>query len=347
MPCRRIAGALVAAAVAAAAATAESAAALPSAEHAFVIPGANFDAWAPALLEPTDPWATDGPRTPLLNANYYQCGCAVAIIRYPRSAGPLFGPGAPYADESLAIGAGKVVDNVKAAGGRSVVSGLSLGAMTADVAQRTLDADPNRPAASDLTFVVAGDPSRVTPLSTGIGSYLPVGFHVPVLGWTVTRPPSDSAYDTVVVVGEYDLAADFPDRPWNLLADLNAVVGFQYGHSEAALSSPADIPPANIAMTSNGRATTTTYLVPSTELPLLKPFDGILPPSVIASANRVLKPLVDRGYSRYDAVTGNRAPYLQPTDGLPRLRVRTERPQKHGARAVTGQANRGLGRPGR
>jgi hypothetical protein len=290
-------------------------------DSSFVLGGATADAWAPAILEPRDPWGTNGRLVPLINANYYDCaGCSAAVIRYPRTAGPLFGPCAPFADESIAIGAGKAVAEVRDAAGTSVISGLSLGAMTADAAQHALDADPTRPAASDLAFIVAGDPSRVTPLTTGIGSFLPVGFRIPVLGWTVTRPPSESTYDTVVVVGEYEWAADFPDRPWNLLADLNSLVAFNYTHSEASLTDPADVPAENIVTTTNGKgATTTTYLVPSPELPLLKPFDKILAPPVIAAANKVLKPMVDRAYSRYDATTGNQAPHLQPTDGLPKL----------------------------
>ena len=141
-----------------------------------------------------------------------------------------------------------------------------------------------------------------------------------MLGWTVTRAPSESTYDTVVVVGEYEWAADFPDRPWNLLADLNALVGFTYTHSEASLTDLADVAPEYIRTTTNSTgATTMTYLVPTPEVPLLKPFDKILAPSVIAAANSVLKPIVDRGYSRYDTVTGNHTPYLQPTDGLPKL----------------------------
>ncbi|WP_371068093.1 PE-PPE domain-containing protein, partial [Salmonella enterica] len=101
-------------------------------------------------------------------------------------------------------------------------------------------------------------------------------------GWTVNRPASDSNYDTVVVVGEYDLMADFPDRPWNVLADLNAIAGFQLNHSVASLSKPSDVPAAFITTTTNGTgATTTTYLVPSPVLPLLTVFDRLLPEPVI------------------------------------------------------------------
>lgn len=309
-------------------------------DNAFAIPGASADAWAPALLDRLDPWSTDGRLAPLINAHYYDCGgCTPVVVRYPRTAGPLFGPGAPFADESIAIGAGIAIDEVIAAEGPSVISGLSLGSITADAAQQALDGDPHRPDPSRLTFIVAGDPSRVTPLSTAIGSFAPAGWRIPLLGWTATRPSSDSVYDTVVVVGEYDIFADFPDRPWNLLALLNAVAGTAYMHSHSALSSPTDVPPANITTTTNGAgATTTTYLVPSPVLPMIRPFELILPDRFITAANNVLKPIVDRGYSRYDAQTGNRMPYLEPTDRFPKLvrsSLAVQRPQISRAAAAS------------
>ena len=166
---------------------------------------------------------------------------------------------------------------------------------------------------------MSGDASRITPVSTGIGAFLPEGFRIPLLGWTVTRPEDDSEYNTVVVVGEYDFTADFPDRPWNLLALANSLVGFAYSHGLSALTDPDDVPEENITVTTNEKgATTTTYLVPQPTLPLLKPFSGVAP-RVVEAANNVLKPIVDRGYSRNDVENGNRMPYLQPTDGLPRL----------------------------
>lgn len=317
-----ITGAVLAATVALGVGADPASAAVPVlADNALVIPGADASGWAPEILAPLNPWAPGGAYLPLINARYYDCGgCAVSIVDYPRTAGPLYGPFAPYADESIAIGSASVLTGLLGTTGDTVVAGLSLGAMTADVAQRALDSDPNRPPADRVTFVVAGDPTRATPLSTGIGSFLPVGFGVPVLGWTVTRPDRESPYDTVVIVGEYDVFADFPDRPWNLLAVLNAVVAFNYTHSEAALSDPAAIPAENITTQTNSTgATTTTYLVPRPELPLVSQFRGLLPEPILAAANGFLKPLVDRGYSRYDTLTGNRAPHLRPTDGLPVL----------------------------
>ena len=299
-----------------------AAAALPAADSVFILQGASPDAWAPEILGRIDPWATGGQLGRAIDANYYHCssGCTVSEIPYPRTAGPVFGPNAPFADQSIAIGVDLTEKAIHDADGQVVVAGLSLGSMTADAVQRSLDANPGRRPPAQMTFIVSGDPSRVTPFSTGIGAFFPPGFRIPVVGWTANRPPSDSAYDTVVVVGEYDVTADFPDRPWNLLALANGILGFDYTHGASSLSSPSEVPPQNIRVTTNAKGgTTTTYLWPSPVLPMLRPLTGVLPESVIDGVNSVLKPIVDRAYSRNDAITGNRLPYLQPTDGLPRL----------------------------
>ena len=112
-------------------------------DNVFILPGASPDSWAPRILGRIDPWATTNPRVRRIDANYYSCGspCDLRVIRYPRTAGPLFGPNAPYADESIADG----VDMTKTAinaDGQIVVAGLSLGSITADAVQRSLDAGP-------------------------------------------------------------------------------------------------------------------------------------------------------------------------------------------------------------
>ena len=38
----------------------------------------------------------------------------------------------------------------------------------------------------------------------------------------------------------------------------------------------------------------------------------------------MLRPIAEKGYSRYDSVTGNRMPYLEPTDGFPELVVASD-----------------------
>ena len=299
-------------------------AALPDvtkADHVFILPGASADSWAPRILGRLDPWSTTNPRVLRIDENYYSCGsasppCDLRLIAYPRTAGPLFGPNALYADESIAEGVDMTKEAIDPSDGPIVVAGLAGEHHGRRGSAESLDAGPP---ITRVTFIVSGDPSRVTPFSAGIGSFLPEGFRIPLLGWTVTRPEANSNYDTVVVVGEYDITADFPDRPWNVLALANSVIGFEYSHSPSALSSPTAVPEENIRVTTNDKgATTTTYLVPQPTLPLLRPFSGVAP-RVISAANNILKPIVDRGYSRNDVKNGNLAPYLKPTDGLPQL----------------------------
>ena len=73
--------------------------------------------------------------------------------------------------------------------------------------------------------MIVADPLR----PGGILSGLPAGLLLPILDYT-TRSVPDSQYDIVVLKQEYDGIADFPDRPWNLLADANALAGIVYLH---------------------------------------------------------------------------------------------------------------------
>ncbi len=311
--------------------------ALPVAAKAFILPGASGDAWAPQILDQIDRWASDGSLVPQIDANYYSCGsgCTISVIPYPRTAGPLFGPNAPYADQSIAIGVNMTDQALQNATGPSLVAGLSLGSITADAVQASLVDNPDAPPPSQLTFIVSGDPSRDTPQTMGLGTLAPAGLYIPVLGWTVTRPPADSQYNTVVIVGEYDGSSDFPDRPWNLLADANAVTGMFCGcvHGPSALTSPSQVPPQNITVTTNANgATTTTYLVPTPTLPLVQPLQQIgVPAPIVNTLNTALTPIVEAGYSRNDAADGINAPYLQPTNGLPELVI----PSQQAAPKVT------------
>ncbi len=68
------------------------------------------------------------------------------------------------------------------------------------------------------------------------------------------------------------MIADFPDRPDNLLALANTLVGEATGHTAVAFTDPSMVPPQNIRTTVNSRgATTTTYLIPERHLPLVVP----------------------------------------------------------------------------
>ena len=60
------------------------------------------------------------------------------------------------------------------------------------------------------------------------------GLYVPILDWSFNGPaPTDTQFDTVVINRQYDFFADFPLYPINLVADLNAFLGFIYVHTYA------------------------------------------------------------------------------------------------------------------
>ncbi|MDH6246030.1 PE-PPE domain-containing protein [Mycobacterium sp. OTB74] len=293
-----------------------------------VLPGAA-GTWS---FLPQSAFGIGGANNPYIDANYYSCagGCTVSLIPYPRTVGPLFGPNAPSGNKTIAVGVSLTEQSITdPAHDPVVVAGLSLGSVTADALQHYYDTHPaDAPPPSRVTFIVSGDPTRATPQTMGLATYLPAETTIPVFGYTVNRPDTQSPYNTVVVVGEYDGWADFPDRPWNLLADVNAVAGMAHVHSNSSLSSPDGVPPQNITVTTNSTgATTTTYLVPTPTLPLLQPLAQLgVPAPAVTTLNTALKPLVDAGYSRNDTATGVHAPYLQPTNGLPRLVVPAPKP---------------------
>lgn len=162
---------------------------MPETDNVFILPGASPDAWAPRLLGRIDPWSADNPASG--GSTRTNTTANRRVVLYPRTAGPGFGPNVPYADESIAIGVDLTTEEIHKAEGPMLVACLSLGSITADAVQRAIDADPERPDPDQLTFIVSGDASRITPVSTGIGAFLPEGFRIPLLGWTVTRPEDD------------------------------------------------------------------------------------------------------------------------------------------------------------
>ena len=66
----------------------------------------------------------------------------------------------------------------------------------------------------------------------------------------------------MVVNGEYDGWADFPDRPWNLVSLVNALLGIAYVHGGyETIPGGLDlstVPPANITTSTNSLGGTTT-----------------------------------------------------------------------------------------
>ncbi len=203
--------------------------------------------------------------------------------------------------ESVVVGADNLDRVIRDDAGQTVGLGLSEGAMVLDAEKARLAEDPSAPPREKLSFVAIGPPAS----HHGFGQSMltevfPAGTFVPVLEYTMPAAV-DSQYDTTVVVTAYDGIADYPDRPENLLAVLNAFAGASFLHTPTAFTGPADVPARNVIATTNSRGgTTTTYLVPSRHLPLTMPLRLAGFDDIADQLDPVLGPMIDAGYSRND-----------------------------------------------
>jgi len=195
--------------------------------------------------------------------------------------------------------------------------GLSQGNLALDQEQARLADDPKAPPPDRLQFTTIGDPvgTHAFGASFASGIFKP-GDRIPIVGYTMPQQV-DSQYDTNRIVAAYDGFGDFPDRPDNLLADVNATLASTIVHTPAAFTRPDDVPPQNIRTTVNARgAKTTTYLVPVNHLPLTLPLrylgwsDGL-----VNQIDAALQPQIDAGYSRNDDVF-SRPVSVDPVNGM-------------------------------
>jgi hypothetical protein len=228
-------------------------------------------------------------------------GTTPKVVKYPATAGLLSGFFKPTADQSMAIGQRALntdIFNATSNGQTVVVAGESLGAMTIDREEAYLATAPNAPSPKKLSFLEFSNPER------GLAdTYLPAGVHVPLLGYTVGNPPV-SQYDTTIVYHQYEGFADPPDRPWNLLADVNAVAGVNHYHLYTEFTSQDQVVEVS-SVTNSLHGTTTTYMIPATTLPLLIPLQTFgVPAPIVDHLNSVLTPVVNEGYSQYDPTGG-------------------------------------------
>lgn len=195
--------------------------------------------------------------------------------------------------ESIAVGIENLDTQLDAALGRLAapgekvtVVGLSAGSLVVNEVLRELANDPNAPGKQQVTFIVVADSSRqkVIDKAKYNSSY----------DYTY-RPAPETKYDVSVVVAEFDGTHDFPDRWWHFTAVLNSIAGAIVGHIPVMFADLSDVPATNIEVDVNSKGgVTTTYLVPSPELPLVKLFP------FLKSQEASLRASVEKGYSRYD-----------------------------------------------
>jgi diacyltrehalose acyltransferase len=214
---------------------------------------------------------------------------------------PGLGVDGPSIGESVDEGEGNL-DAAIRNGGRGTAIGLSEGSLVLDAEQARLANDPTAPPPDQLNFATFGDPvARHAFGQSFLTSTFPVGSIVPALDYRIP-PPVESQYDTKMFIAPYDMLTDFPDRPDNLFALANTLMGLATGHTAVAFTNPSMVPPQNIRTTVNSKgATTTTYLIPEKHLPLVMPLAYIgIPEDTLNKLDAILLPRVNAGYSRND-----------------------------------------------
>lgn len=214
---------------------------------------------------------------------------------------PGLGLDGPSVGESVDVG----IDNLDAAiktGRPGTAIGLSEGGFVVDGEQARLADDPSAPPPDTLNFATFGDPiGRHAFGQSFLTAMFPVGSVVPALDYRMP-PPYESQYDTYKFVAAYDSIADFPDRPDNLFALANTLLGLATGHTAVAFTNPSMVPPQNVRTTINTRgAKVTTIMVPEKHLPLVMPLAYIgIQEETLNKLDAILMPRVNAGYSRND-----------------------------------------------
>lgn len=229
-----------------------------------------------------------GTRASFLGGAY--SGDEFSVVDYPASLWPITGLRDPAIGTSVDIGTAHLIAAVKSTPGPLVIAGVSQGAMVVQDAAAVLNEDPSVP--SDTTFIIIGDPN----LGVGKGLY---GITLPILDYT-PRPLPETRFSTLVIVNEYDGWADPIAHPWNLLTGLNALMALIYVHPYAHNSDLSTVPPRNVVTVTNGQGgTTSTYFVPTEQLPLTMPLRQLgLPAEFVDGVDDVLRPIIDAGYDR-------------------------------------------------
>lgn len=214
---------------------------------------------------------------------------------------PGLGLDGPSVGESVDVG----VNNLDAAiktGRPGTAMGLSEGGFVVEGEQARLANDPAAPPPGTLNFATFGDPIGHHAFGQSfLTAMFPVGSVVPALDYRMP-PQHESQYDTTRFVAAYDSIADFPDRPDNMFAFANTLMGLATGHTAVAFTNPSMAPPQNIRTRINSRgAKDTTIMVAEKHLPLVMPLKYIgIPEDTLNKLDAILLPRVNAGYVRND-----------------------------------------------
>ncbi len=132
-----------------------------------------------------------------------------------------------YFDLSVLTGTQVISAAIAAQHNPKVVFAYSQSAVISTAAKRRLAESTTSAAdAPDVSFVMLANLNRP---NGGLNARFP-GAYIEKLGWTLTSAaPKETSFTTIDVARQYDLFADFPCYPLNVIADANAIVAVFYG----------------------------------------------------------------------------------------------------------------------
>lgn len=222
-------------------------------------------------------------------------------VNWPAQAGPMTGKNHLTLGQSITAGKTNLTTQINSAlgqlgtGEKVTVVGLSAGSLVVNEVLRDLAANANAPGKDKITFVVVADSSRQNIIDDNAKYNKKFDY--------TYRPAPETKYDVIVITGEYDGMADFPDRWWNTLAVTNAIAGALYQHVPVMYADLSKVPAKNVDVDVNSLGGKTThYLVPAEKLPLVRMFPSL------ASREAELKAKIDAAYIRNDVVVPKAAP---------------------------------------
>lgn len=166
------------------------------------------------------------------------------------------------------------------------IFGFSEGAV---VASQWLEAHLENPSAypapENLTFVLIGNPSRKYGGSAA--------------AWGGTWP-ENSGFNVIDVMNQYDPTGDLPSNPFNLLAVLNATMGFFTNHLGNGYTDVDINDDANSTWEEDGIKY---VFVPSPNLPLLDPLRRLGLDGLADQLDAPLRYVIEQGYNRDPRIT--------------------------------------------
>lgn len=201
-------------------------------------------------------------------------------------------------DTSVARGVLALDGAIRTTPGTKIIVGYSQSANIATREKRNLDdlranGAVDVPLPDELSFVLAANPNRP---NGGILARFD-GLHIPMLGVSFDGATPNDDYSTIDVARQYDLIADFPKYPLNLLADMNALLGYVYLHPNYGSQVIDLADPSTYQSYTEGN--TTYYLVHTENLPLLQPMrDFGFPEPVLDLVEPALRVLIELAYDR-------------------------------------------------